>query len=222
MDETRYVSDLKPAIDQFLDESGQFLHWSSVLGNQSQGAEAWEDSHAHDLATALLNGNILALEAKIIDASGKLKSPKKVQYQLNLALEVVGHPIRYCFNLVERYSCQPGSTDRSVFLTESQCSVPSKLTNDGTKIALDKNSTLKHLLQELISTNDGRRNGLRDAYLEGMLKDHDQLSTLVILLMYTDHKVITTVTASELVKCLPKVSRPDKLLSFPEDRKSVV
>ncbi|MEW5902714.1 MAG: hypothetical protein AB1722_00025 [Pseudomonadota bacterium] len=123
------MSDLKPAIDEYLEKHKQFLHWTSVLGNQRQGAETWEDSHAHDLATALRNGKILALEVKVIDTKGKLKSPKELQYKLNLALEDAGHPIRYCFNLVERYSCQLGSTDHSEFLTKSQCSLPGALKN---------------------------------------------------------------------------------------------
>jgi len=222
MDETRYVSDLKPAIDEYLQKHEQFVHWASVLGNQRQGAETWEDSHAHDLATALRNGKILALEAKLINTKGRLKSPKDRQYELNRALEKAGHPIRYCFNLVEKYSCQPGSTDRSEFLKKSQCSLPSELTGNGKNIELNNNSTLENLLKELISTETGGRRGLLDAYLEGVLKDHDQLSTLLILVMYSNHKVITTVTASELVKHLPEISPPDKSLGFPEQIEAVL
>ncbi|MEW6736422.1 MAG: hypothetical protein AB1489_34335 [Acidobacteriota bacterium] len=99
---------------------------------------------------------------------------------------------------------------------------PSKLICNGKKIELDNNSTLENLLQELISTDEGSGRGLLDAYLEGVLKDHDQLSTLLILVMYTDHKIITTVTASELVKLLPEISHPDKSLGFPEQIKAVL
>lgn len=193
MDETDYTSGLKGAIEDYIDTLGETRGPAYTPGNRAQSVKSWEHSLPHDIIAWLNNGNLLVLEVKIQTQTG-LKSPYPFQYEMNCAFEKAGHPIRYCFNWIEKYKT------RCDYLTQSQACKPSDLFLEKNKLRINKNSSLQHLIDELAAQKTPAGNSLAQLIARQSITELQQLLGSTILIIFNNQGHWMVETLDEIVK----------------------